>query len=61
MDNLYTEKLDWFKQNEKPEIVLLLDDNPELVKIIVAWTSLDIRRISKIKGSPGESVNKLWE
>lgn len=61
MEDLYAEKLNWFKQNEKPEVVLLLNDSPELTKIIVAWTSLDIRRVNKIKGSPGESESKLWE
>lgn len=30
------EKLDWFKQNERPEVVFLLADNPERIKIAVA-------------------------
>ena len=25
--DLFTEKLEWFKQNEKPEVVLLIADN----------------------------------
>ena len=35
-EDLYTEKLDWFKQNERPEVVLVVTDNPELIKIVVA-------------------------
>ena len=53
--------LAWFKQNEKPEVVLLLADNPELVKIVVAWTSLDIKRAGKLTKLSGESENEIWE
>jgi hypothetical protein len=60
VEDLYAEKLNRFKQNEKPEVVLLLDNNPEIVKIIVAWTSMDTKR-TKIKGSPGESESRSWE
>ena len=30
-DNLYVEKLTWFKQNEKPEVVLLIANDSERV------------------------------
>ena len=33
-NDLYNEKLNWFKRNEKPEAVLLVADNPDLVKKI---------------------------
>jgi hypothetical protein len=35
-ETLYTEKLAWFKHNEKPEAVLVIADNLELIKIIIA-------------------------
>ena len=38
-DDLYSCKLGWFKENEKPEEVLLVADDPELVKVIVAWSN----------------------
>ena len=60
-EDLYIEKLNWFKQNEKPEVVLLLGSNPDMVNIVVAWTSLDTSPNNKLKGSPGESESKLWE
>ena len=60
-EDLYTEKLAWFKQNEKPEAVLLIADNPELIKIVVAWTSLDVRRVDKPTRLPGESESEIWE
>ena len=60
-EDLYTEKLGWFKRNEGPEVVLLLADNPDLVKIIVAWTSLDVKRADTLTDPPGESESESWE
>ena len=31
-EDIFTEKLAYFKQNEKPEVVLLVADNPEFIK-----------------------------
>lgn len=60
-NNLYTEKLAWFKQNERPEVVLVVADNPELIKIVVAWTSLNMRRAEKLSELPGDSESETWE
>jgi len=61
IEDSYTDKLNWFKQNEKPEVVLLIAENPDLVKIVVAWTSLDVRRVDKLTGLPGGSESEAWE
>ena len=61
MEDVYNEKLAWFKQNEKPEAVLLIADNQELIKIVVAWTSLDVRRVDKLTRLPSESESEIWE
>ena len=61
MEDVYNEKLAWFKRNEKPEAVLLIADNPELIKIVVAWTSLDLRRVDKLTRLPSESQSEIWE
>lgn len=60
-EDLYTEKLNWFKQNERPEVVLLLADNPDLVKIVVAWTNLDVRRADTPMGPTDDSEGEAWE
>jgi hypothetical protein len=60
-DDLYSEKLNWFKRNEKPETVLLVADNPDLVKIIVAWTSLDIKHTDKLAELSGDSERAIWD
>jgi hypothetical protein len=60
-EDVYTEKLNWFKRNEKPEAVLLVADNPDLIKIIVAWTSLDIKHADKLAELPGDSEREVWD
>ena len=58
---LLIEKLSWFKQNEKPEAVLMIADNPELIKIIIAWSNIEVKLTDKISGLAGDSENDLWE
>jgi hypothetical protein len=60
-DDLYAEKLAWFKQNERPEVVLLIADNPELARIVVAWTTLKVSRGQKLTALSGDSESEVWE
>jgi len=60
-EDLYLQKLAWFKENERPEVVLLVADNPERIKIVVAWTNLDVRCAEKLTELTGESENEVWE
>jgi len=61
IEDLYSDKLNWFKQNERPEAVLLIANNPELIKIVVAWASLKMRRAEKPSELPGDSESETWE
>jgi len=60
-DTTFAEKLAYFKQNEKPEVVLLIADNPELIKIIIAWTNIDVKCIDKLTPLPSDSERGIWE
>jgi hypothetical protein len=60
-EDLFAEKLAWFKQNERPEAVLLVADNPERIKLVIAWTNLNVRRVEKLSELTGESENEVWE
>jgi hypothetical protein len=60
-DTTFAEKLAYFKQNEKPEVVLLIADNPELIKIIIAWTNIDVKCIDKLPQPNSDSERELWE
>ncbi|MBN1161920.1 MAG: hypothetical protein JXA17_08235 [Dehalococcoidales bacterium] len=59
--DIYAEKLAYFKQNEKPEVVLLIADNPELIKIIIAWTNIDVKRVDKLTPISNDSEREIWE
>lgn len=60
-NDLFTEKLNWFKQNERPEVVLLVAVNPDRIQIVVAWTSLNVRCAEKLTGLRSESESDVWE
>jgi hypothetical protein len=55
------EKLNWFKQNEKPETVLLIADNPDRIKLVIAWTNSNIEQSKNPTTLDGESENNIWD
>ena len=60
-EDRFTEKLAYFKQNERPAVVLLVANNPEFIRIIVAWPLLDIACEEKTIGMPGNSEREIWD
>jgi hypothetical protein len=60
-EDLFVEKLNRFKQNEKPEAVLVIADNPDYIKIVVAWTNLRVQHNTELNNQAGESENESWE
>ena len=60
-EDVYAEKLAYFKENEKPEVVLLIGDDLDLAKIIVAWTNTTVMRAKKLSPLRGDSESELWE
>ena len=61
MNDLFNEKLSYFKQNEKPETVLLVSNDFDRIRIIIAWTNMQIRRVEKLTELKSESENDVWE
>jgi hypothetical protein len=59
--DIFAEKLSWFKQNEKPETVLLVADNPDRIKLVIAWTTCLIKRLKNITEHNGQSENEIWD
>jgi len=60
-EDLYAEKLACFKENEKPEVALLIADDVELIKIIVAWTNTTVVHAQKLSPLRGDSESEVWE
>ncbi|MHC5055853.1 MAG: hypothetical protein ACYTKD_14170 [Planctomycetota bacterium] len=54
-------KLAWFKENEKPEAVLLIADDQKLIRIAVAWTNTAVKR-AEVAEAPGNLAEaELWD
>lgn len=61
MDNdVFTEKLNCFKENEKPEVVLLVGDDEALTKIVLAWTNTAVRRADKLSPLKADTEDEAW-
>jgi hypothetical protein len=60
-EDIYKEKLVWFKQNEKPEAVLIIANSPELLKIIVAWSNLEVKPSDNLPCFAGDSEKEVWD
>ncbi len=58
---LYKEKLARFKQNEKPEAVLMIANNPALIRSIIAWSNLEVKPADKLTELTGETENEVWD
>jgi hypothetical protein len=61
MDNgLYEAKLQWFKENEKPEVVLFVGDDATLTKIALAWTNATVKRSQELSPLQGDCESETW-
>jgi len=60
-EDFYAEKLEHFKENEQPEAVLLIADEPNLINIVVSWTNTKVARAKKLVSLRGDSESEVWE
>lgn len=60
-EDLFTQKLGWFKENEQPEVVLLVADNHALTKLVIAWGNTQLERIDDPPALTDESGHSVWE
>jgi hypothetical protein len=60
-NDLFAERLRRFKEKENPEAVLVIADDLEFTKIVVAWTSLDVQPVEKPSRLPAESEHEIWD
>jgi hypothetical protein len=58
---VYEERLRWFKENEKPEVVLFVGDDSTLTKIALAWTNIAVKRSPKLSPLQGNSESEVWQ
>jgi len=60
-EDVFSQKLQRFKENEKPEVVLFIADRPELAKIVIAWTNTAVGRSERPPVLDDESETATWE
>ena len=60
-EELYYEKLNWFKENEKPKIVLFITDSEARTRIVIAWTNTRTSVSKKISPLKTDVESEIWE
>lgn len=61
MNTFFSEKIEWFKSNEKPEVVLLIADDPQKIKFLIAWTNTTIQPVETPRPIEGGNENEIWQ
>ena len=56
----WNERLDWFKENEKPEVVLVIADDPAKYKILIAWTNTTVHQVETPGEPSGDHIADWW-
>ena len=58
---MFDEKLQWFKEKEKPETVLVVAENEALIKIVLAWSNIAVRRDPEVSSLPADTESEVWQ
>lgn len=60
-DNEFSKRLSEFKAGEKPEAILFVGDDPELAKVVLAWTNTTVESIGELTPLVVDSENEIWD
>jgi len=58
--NRWLQTLERFKDDERPECVLLVSGSPSLIRIVVAWMNMPIERRRRLTPFP-QDAEQQWE
>ena len=59
-NDVFTEKLNWFKENEKPETVLVVGEDEPLTRIVLAWSNTAVQRADRLSPLTADSESDVW-
>lgn len=59
--NVWAERLSSFKKRERPETVLLIAGDKESIRIVVAWSEMQVRRRKRLKPFVGADSTNTWQ
>jgi len=60
MAESWSDRLAWFKSEEKPEAVLVMSDDAALTKIVVAWPTIATARKNQSPAPSTDSAHEWW-
>jgi hypothetical protein len=60
-ESQYDEKLVWFKEHERPEAVLVVADDTELTRIVVAWPTVVVEVEARSATPPSGREHECWD
>lgn len=58
--DLWLNRLNEFKESEEPEAVLMVAGDPELMRIVVAWTQTKVDRAKRLTRFSDNSEEERW-
>lgn len=57
----YSERLNWFKEHEIPEVVLMVANNEARIWLVVAWMNTNVTKRRKMSQLTTNSENAIWD
>ena len=57
---VYNEQLQWFKDNERPEAVLVVAGNRDMERIVLAWPHIGVKRKGRLTPLERGSEKEMW-
>lgn len=60
-DDIFAEGLAKFKHKENPEVILLVADDADLIRIIVAWPNTAVRKSRRPTRLRSDCEHEIWE
>jgi len=60
-ETTFAETLAEFKSSENPEVVLLITDDPDLIRLCIAWTNTPVKAKAKQTVLKDDSTHGTWQ
>ena len=60
-ETIFAERLAEFKSSENPEVVLLIADDPDLIRLCIAWTNTAVKAKAKQTALKDDSTHGTWQ
>jgi len=59
--SVFDQHLEWFKENEKPETVLIIAMDRDLVPLVIAWSNTKVHRSGRLSRPNAAAEDARWK